>query len=164
MNRRSLLSSTAAGLGALLAGCSRTGTNASGNPTTTETTTDTPTTTTTETPHSDPATPTETTFRVVDSYPKSKPGGATVEFNEDEVRIHGHIEARSACYTAKLAGATLRGNELAVRVQTVKKEGVDACIQPIYIVEYEATVGVSGDGPETVVVVHDGEQVASVER
>ncbi|MFB6170083.1 MAG: hypothetical protein ABEJ06_02950 [Haloarculaceae archaeon] len=175
MNRRSLLSATAAGLGALLAGCSSAG--SATNDTTTEpgtrtdtptetltdTPTDTPTETTKETATPDPATPTDTNFRVVDAYCRSESGGVTVGFTDGEVQVHGRIEAPSGCYTAELAGATVQGDELTVEVRTERTDA-EGCVQCLYAIEYEASVGVAAGGPETVVVVHDGERVARATR
>lgn len=146
MNRRSLLTHTAIGFGALLAGCSGGGSN-----------------------DLDPAkstpggTPTDRSFRVVDSYCRSEPGGATVDFGDGTVTVHGRIEAPNGCYTAELADLDVESGTLTVRVQSVEKDGA-ACVQCLYAIEYEATASFAGSGPSTVVVQHGGKEVARVGR
>ena len=146
MNRRSLLAGTAGCLAGLLAGCSGTEPNGNG------------TTPSTETP-----TPGETTFRVVDAYCRSSPGGASVSFGDGSVTIHGRVEAPNGCYTAVLDSVQWEDETLVVRVESAQRD-VDACVQCLYAIEYEASVRFEGDGPARVDVIHDGDRVASVTR
>lgn len=152
MNRRTLLAG-AAGLGAVLAGCSGAGSGAGGDPN------DGDETTTTQTPDS-PGTPTDHSFRVVDVSCRSDPGDATVTFDSNEVTVRGRVEAPNGCYTAELQRVGMDGDTLTLAVVSKRREDAEGCIQCLVAVEYEATVAFDDDLPATVVVTHDGSEVA----
>ena len=87
---------------------------------------------------------------------------AEVTFDDGTVTVDGTTWGNEACYVARLESATLDGGTLTLRVVTERAAGPDeACAQCIAEIEYRAVVE-TPTTPEEVVVVHDGETVATV--
>jgi hypothetical protein len=145
MDRRTLLSSTGALLGAALAGC------LSDSPPADED--DSPTSTASPTP-TPASTLADTTFSVENVGPGGGENEASVSF-DDGVAIDGTIRGKSGCYTASLGSTTYEDASLTLVVESHEKEGSDACTQAIVDVEYAATFTFEGPLPDTVVVEHD---------
>jgi len=83
---------------------------------------------------------------------------ASVAFADggSSVVVTGTVPGSNDCYRARLADASYDAETrtLDVTVASMAKEGAQACAQCIVEIEYEATVSVSGDGPERVTVTH----------
>lgn len=152
MNRRELLAAAGLGAGAFLAGCL--GNGDGGGPAET----DSPTSS---------RSVAETTFDVVENTCGEGRDEASVSFG-DHVSVSGTIRGSNTCYTATLDGATYdaAADRLTVRVRSSVPEGREtaACGQCLVDIDYDAAVRFEGGLPGTVVVEHDGEQVASAER
>lgn len=82
------------------------------------------------------------------------------------IEIDGTIWGSDSCETARLAGADYDSgaDELVVDVETYTPEEMQdsACAQAIQEIEYRAAVSFVGSYPRTVLVNHDGEQVAGM--
>lgn len=82
------------------------------------------------------------------------------------VEIDGTIWGSDSCETARLANAEYDADadELVVDVETYTPESEQdsACAQAIQEIEYRAAVSFVGAFPQTVLVNHDGEQVAAM--
>ena len=86
---------------------------------------------------------------------------AEVTFGDDVVTVDGATWGNDACYTGRLESATLEDGILTVRVVTEREaEDEKICAQCISEIEYRASVAVSSP-PDEVVVLHDGETVAT---
>lgn len=72
------------------------------------------------------------------------------------VVVTGTVPGSNDCYLARLTDASYDAETrtLDVTVSSMAKEGAQACAQCIVEIDYEATVSVSGDGPERVTVTH----------
>lgn len=89
---------------------------------------------------------------------------ATVTFADEHVTVSGRVQAPTPCYELELSGVELRdGGEfggsngtLVVTVATTGKVS-DACVACVGSVPYEASVAFDHAYPETVRVVHVGE-------
>ncbi|WP_135852366.1 hypothetical protein [Halorussus salinus] len=83
---------------------------------------------------------------------------ASVAFADggSSVVVSGTIPGSNGCYLAKLVEASYDSETrtLDVTVSSAAKEGSQVCTQCIVKIDYEATVSVSGDGPERVTVTH----------
>ena len=87
---------------------------------------------------------------------------AEVTVDDGTVTVEGTTWGNEACYVARLESATLVGGTLTLRVVTERAAGPDeACAQCIAEIEYRAVVETPSP-PDEVVVVHDGETVATV--
>lgn len=102
-----------------------------------------------------------TEFGVTDKGCGSGESAARVERDGDRVVVDGVVRGSNTCYTADLAGTTYEDGTLTVRVRSYEPTDAGVCGQCIVDIEYRATVTVGGPFPEKVVVVHDGERVAS---
>lgn len=91
--------------------------------------------------------------------------GATIALeDETEVEITGTIRGRNGCYRARLdeSGTAIADGTLTVAVKSYDgSDGDRLCTECLTDIAYEARIETGGPGPETVVVEHDGEAVAS---
>lgn len=167
MNRRVLLQVAGASAGALLAGCLEDGTGGGNGPDDTPTDSPTPTSSPTVSPSptepDDPASVSGTSFDIVSVDCGEGRNQASVSFGE-HVSITGIARGANTCYTAELKSADYdaRADRLAVQIRsfTPDSEESGGCAQCIVDIDYDAEVRFDGDLPETVVVKHDGKEVA----
>lgn len=171
MNRRELLQAAGASAGALLAGCLDDGTgggNGLGNtPTNSPTDSPTPTSSPTASPSAtepdNPSSVSGTSFDIVSVDCGEGENQATVSFSE-HVSIKGVVRGSNTCYTAELKSTDYdaRADRLAVQVRSYVPDSDQSggCAQCIVDIEYNAEVRFDGDLPETVVVKHNGKEVA----
>jgi len=155
VRRRRLLRSVGAVAAAGLAGCLGAGESPDGGsePRTTDDWTPTPIPPEVEPP---------TTFTTASSRCGNQVNRADVTVDHRTVTVEGTTWGREACYVARLDSATLDDGTLTVRVVTERAADPDeSCAQCIAEIEYRAVVEPS-DRPAEVVVVHDGETVATV--
>lgn len=192
MNRRTLLRAATVGGVGLLAGCLGGGTlpgddpsaspSDSDSPTTTGDSTDTrsPTATGEKRPspsatgtHTPPNSPPEhdpalssTDFEVVSNECGQGRNRADAHADAPTVTVTGVIDGSDACYTARLADASLdrSGTTLRMDVESYVPESDETpvCGQCIVDIEYESTFEFEGGLPDEAVVRHDGEQVAEI--
>lgn len=158
MNRRALLGTgAAAGLG-LLAGCTGDGPGGapddgeSGSPT--------------QSPTPKPTRPTDASFDADEARCGQRTNEATVETETDDgyrVVVTGTTSASDPCHAAELESYDFdeAADELTLNVVTTETDDGDVCAQCIAEIDYEATVTFQNGLPETVVVRHDDEEVAS---
>jgi len=90
----------------------------------------------------------------------------SVERNPDEntVSIDGTV-VDGACDVTELGSVEYDAEDgtATVNILTRPEEGVEMCTMEIVGVEYKATIGFEGDLPETVNVVHNGEETQESE-
>lgn len=97
----------------------------------------------------------------------SPTGGSTPDSDGEPqtytVTVTGTIFGSDSCHTARLVGVEL-GEQLRVSVKSYVPESKkgQACADCIVDIEYETTVDIQCDYPDTVVVVHNGEQIAEI--
>lgn len=171
MNRRELLQVAGASAGALLAGCLDSGDGTGGtpgnsptdSPTDSPTPTSSPTASPSPTEPDDPASVSGTSFDVVSVDCGEGKNQATVSFGE-HVSVTGVVRGSNTCYTAELESMDYdtQADRLTVRVRSYvpESEGTAACGQCIVDIDYDAEVRFDGDNPQTVVVKHNGKEVA----
>lgn len=82
---------------------------------------------------------------------------AAVEYADSNVVVTGTIPGSDSCQTATLGDVSYspEGGTLDVTVTTKKKEGAGVCSQCISEIEYEATFQFEGGLPSNVTVTHD---------
>ena len=117
----------------------------------------------TPTPPTD-GTPTQppTSFTMTSARCGNQVNRADVTVEDGTVTVEGATWGNEACYVARLRSATLDDGTLTLQVVTERAAGPDeACAQCIAEIEYRATVETPSP-PDEVVVVHDGETVATV--
>ena len=102
-------------------------------------------------------------FRVVDSACGQGANRAEVSRGEDRVDVDGTISGRNGCYTAELEAATYDdgADELTVAVRSYDDSDGGYCQQCIVDIDYRASVEFREGTPETVTVVHNGDQVTT---
>lgn len=90
---------------------------------------------------------------------------ASVTFRDDAVRVEGTIGGSDTCDTAVLDTVDFSDGTLSVAVATVRETltGTPACGQCLTDIDYRMTVENAAD-VDTIVVRHDGEEVARAER
>jgi len=170
MQRRALLRAAALAGVAGLAGCTTDGDGSGGGAAD-------PTDSPTDTPTDEPGegTPTRTplgngligsSFEVVDRGCGTGRNAVDVTFDGEFVRLDGVIGGNDACYTAKQERAEFDYHEerLRVAVRSYRGGDIDACAACLVDIEYAAEYTFEGKTPDEVVVVHDGEEVATVTR
>jgi hypothetical protein len=105
-----------------------------------------------------------TDFTVTNKELGDTDGEASVTFEPDTVVVTGTIPGSDSCATATLESASYNPDRdlLSVAVVTVQEEteGTPACEPAFHDIDYRAEIGVDGDLPGTVVVTHDGGEVA----
>lgn len=103
----------------------------------------------------------ETTFQLVDEHSDADPS-ASVTVEDGTVTISGIITGNNACYTARLDQAVIEDDTLIVNIESYEDadEGM-GCASVIVYIEYEATIEVEGDSPESVRVEHNQEEVTT---
>jgi hypothetical protein len=109
----------------------------------------------------------ETSFTVTGAESGTMTSEATVRFDAEAGRVvvGGTIPGSDSCKTAQLGSVEYDAgaDRLSVGVETTRREGTEdaVCTQAIVEIDYEAEVAFSGGLPGTVVVTHDGREVAS---
>jgi hypothetical protein len=114
-----------------------------------------------------PVTPSETTFEVLNRTCGNSANEATVQFDDDSVRVDGRIGGRDTCDTAQLASASLHLDVLEVVVRVVEEPQTEtvACAQCLTDIAYSLTAAGLRGGPARVRVVHetaDGRETVTV--
>lgn len=110
------------------------------------------------------ATPVEppTSFSTISARCGNQVNRAEVSVDGATVTVEGTTWGREACYVGRLDSATLDDGILTVRVVTERAADEDeSCAQCIAEIEYRAVVEPPSE-PDEVVVIHDGETVATV--
>lgn len=175
MKRRTLLQLASVSSLGLLAGCTGEGPGTGPGDGTdepsdsTDTQTASPTESSTESPTESP-TPTTSpsngefasSFTVTNNECGTAKNSAEGSADGSTVTITGVITGSDACYSAKLADATVEDGALEVAVASYvppENEG-KACADCVVDISYEATFEFDGSTPDRAVVAHDGERVA----
>lgn len=115
-----------------------------------------------ETDTEETATDIETRFEVHDIDTGILEESATVEFEDGTVIVTGAILGSNTCYTARLGTVAVDDRTLLVGVESYEDLGEnEGCYDAIVGVEYETTVEIHGDLPESVRVEHNGEHVTT---
>lgn len=108
---------------------------------------------------------TEVSFEVLDVRSGTSENSASVTFESERVLISGTIMGRNTCYTAKITDVSLSEGGLVVAIESYENADEDEmCAQSIVGIDYEASIEFDDNGPETVVVEHDGSAVTTDER
>jgi hypothetical protein len=172
VNRRALLRGLAPLAAGAVAGCLGDGRDgggtddgdAGGSPT------DAPEPSPTDTPSPDGATGgsrlVDRSFAVLEEGCGSGRESADATRDGSRVIVTGTITGSDGCHTARLAGATYAriDGRLRVEVETYvpSSTATMACAACLVDIDYEATFTFEGGAPGEVVIVHDGETVATV--
>lgn len=105
-------------------------------------------------------------FRVQDAGCGTDRDEATATADGSRVTVSGTITGSDTCHMARLAGVTCEGSggRLRVEVASYLPESTETkfCAECLTKIDYEATFTFEGGRPGTVVVVHDGTDVASI--
>lgn len=172
MNRRALLRGLAPLAAGAVAGCLGGGRDgggtddgdAGGSPT------DPPEPSPTDTPSPDGTTGgsrlVDRSFAVLEEGCGSDSEVADATRDGSRVTVTGTITGSDSCHTGRLAGATYAGSDgrLRVSVETYvpPSTATMVCAECLVDIDYEATFTFEGGVPGEIVIVHDGETVATV--
>lgn len=109
---------------------------------------------------------TDRSFTVTDQRCGGGDNHARISYAEDRVLVEGTIRGSNTCYTAEQTGASYDGtaDELTVTIRSYEEASNGVCSMCLVDIDYESRTSFDQGLPDSVVVVHNGQTVASKER